>query len=81
MDGIINLYLFFVCLFSSCLVEEVLFIVLVRLIELIFDDVLYYYDWIWEFDFFFVVDFKKVGVCIKFSVNYKDLMKFFFVVV
>ena len=75
MDGIANLYLPSACLFSSGLVEEVPPIVLARSTELIFDDAPYYHDRIREFDFPFVVDLKKAGVCIKSSANYRDLMK------
>ena len=75
MDGISNLYLPSACLFSSGLVEEVPPIVLARSTELIFDDAPYYHDRIQEFDFPFVVDLKKAGVCINSNTNYKDLMK------
>ena len=75
LDGTSDLYLPSACLFSSGLDEDAPPIVLARSTELIFDDAPYYHDRIREFDFPFVVDLKKAGVCIKSNANYKDLME------
>lgn len=52
-----------------------------KVFEFIFDDVLYYFDCVYNFNLFFVVDFKRVNVCCKVNVNFKDLIMFFFLVV
>lgn len=73
------LYMLVIYFFSSSFDGIVLVVMLMRVIEVIFDDVFYYYGCIEDVNLFFVVDLKIVNVVCKENVNYKDLIMFFFI--